>query len=216
MESPAMPMMSECLRLYLVTDAPEHCSLGLAETVRRAIAGGVTLVQYRREHADAATMLHEAAELREITRAAGVPFIVNNDVRLALQVGADGVHLGQSDMPVAQARKLAGQGFIIGVSVSNEQEMLAVEPHIADYVGCGPVFPTATKADAAPAVGLAGWTRLSRICPLPIVAIGGITATRACELRAAGPCDGVAVVSAICGAADPAAASRELFTALSR
>lgn len=142
MESSAMPMIPECLLLYLVTDAPEHCSLGLAETVRRAIAGGVTLVQYRREHVDAATMLREAAELREITRAAGVPFIVNNDVRLALQVGADGVHLGQSDMPVAQARKLAGQGFIIGVSVSNEREMLAVDPHVADYVGCGPVFPT--------------------------------------------------------------------------
>lgn len=77
MESSAMPMIPECLLLYLVTDAPEHCSLGLAETVRRAIAGGVTLVQYRREHVDAATMLREAAELREITRAAGVPFIVN-------------------------------------------------------------------------------------------------------------------------------------------
>ena len=214
MGNAAMTKMPECLRLYLVTDAPERCSLGLAETVRRAIAGGATLVQYRREHADAATMLQEAAELRAVTRAAGVPFIVNNDVRLALQVGADGVHLGQSDMPVAQARKLAGAGFIIGISVSNEREMLAVDAHAADYVGCGPVFPTATKTDAAPAVGVEGWARLSRICPLPIVAIGGITAPRAHELRAAGPCNGVAVVSAICGAPDPAAAAREIVSAL--
>lgn len=214
MGNAAMTKMPECLRLYLVTDAPERCSLGLAETVRRAIAGGATLVQYRREHADAATMLREAAELRAVTRAAGVPFIVNNDVRLALQVDADGVHLGQSDMPVAEARRLAGAGFIIGISVSNECEMLAVDAHAADYVGCGPVFPTATKTDAAPAVGVEGWAHLSRICPLPIVAIGGITASRARELRAAGPCSGVAVVSAICGAPDPAAAAREIVTAL--
>ena len=214
MRNAAMTKIPECLRLYLVTDAPERCSLGLAETVRRAIAGGATLVQYRREHADAATMLQEAAELRALTRAAGVPFIVNNDVRLALQVGADGVHLGQSDMPVAQARKLAGAGFIIGISVSNEREMLAVDASTADYVGCGPVFPTATKTDAAPAVGVEGWAHLSRICPLPIVAIGGINASRTRELRAAGPCNGVAVVSAICGAADPAAAAREIVTAL--
>ena len=209
-----MPMKPECLRLYLVTDAPERCSLGLAETVRRALAGGATLVQYRRERADAATMLREAAELREITRAAGVPFIVNNDVLLALQVGADGVHLGQSDTPVAEARRLAGAGFIIGISVSNEREMLAVDARAADYVGCGPVFPTATKSDAAPAVGVEGWARLSRMSPLPIVAIGGINAARARELCAAGPCSGVAVVSAICGAADSAAASREILTAL--
>ena len=210
-----MQNFPECLRLYLVTDAPERCSLGLAETVRRAIAGGATLVQYRREHADAATMLREAAELREITRAAGVPFIVNNDVQLALQVGADGVHVGQADTPPAEARRLLGPRAVIGISVSNEREMRAVDARAADYVGCGPVFPTATKADAAPAVGVEGWVRLSRICPLPIVGIGGITAARARQLRAAGPCNGVAVVSAICGAADPAAAAREFTTALS-
>lgn len=210
-----MQNFPECLRLYLVTDAPERCSLGLAETVRRAIAGGATLVQYRREHADAATMLREAAELREITRAAGVPFIVNNDVQLALQVGADGVHVGQADTPVAEARRLLGPRAVIGISVSNEREMRAVDARAADYVGCGPVFPTATKADAAPAVGVEGWAHLSRICPLPIVGIGGITAARARQLRAAGPCNGVAVVSAICGAADPAAAAREFTTALS-
>ena len=210
-----MQNFPECLRLYLVTDAPERCSLGLAETVRRAIAGGATLVQYRREHADAATMLREAVELREITRAAGVPFIVNNDVQLALQVGADGVHVGQADTPPAEARRLLGPRAVIGISVSNEREMRAVDARAADYVGCGPVFPTATKADAAPAVGVEGWARLSRICPLPIVGIGGITAARARQLRAAGPCNGVAVVSAICGAADPAAAAREFTTALS-
>lgn len=208
-----MQMLPDCLRLYLVTDAPERCRCGLVETVRRAIAGGVTLVQYRREHADRATMLQEAAQLRELTRAAGIPFIVNNDVHLALEVGADGVHVGQTDMPPAQARRLIGKGMMLGLSVSNEREMRAVDTALVDYVGCGPVFPTATKGDAAPAVGAEGWASLSALCPLPLVAIGGINAERTRAIRAAGRCDGVAVVSAICGAPDPAAAAAELLHA---
>ena len=210
-----MQMLPECLRLYLVTDAPERCPLGLAETVRRAIRGGVTLVQYRRTLADRAAMLREAVELRAVTRAAGVPFIVNNDVHLALEVQADGVHVGQGDMPPAQARRLIGRGMMLGLSVSNAAEMRAVDAATVDYVGCGPVFPTRTKEDAAPAVGTEGWAQLAALCPLPIVAIGGINAARARAIRAAGRCNGVAVVSAICGAHDPAAAAAEILQALS-
>ena len=209
-----MQMLPDCLRLYLVTDAPERCRHGLQETVRRAIAGGATLVQYRREHADRATMLQEAAQLRTLTRAAGIPLIVNNDVRLALEVEADGVHVGQSDMPPAQARRLIGRGMMLGLSVSNAEEMRAVDPALVDYVGCGPVFPTATKGDAAPAVGTDGWARLAALCPLPLVAIGGINAARARAIRAAGRCNGVAVVSAICGAQNPETAAAELLQAL--
>ena len=209
-----MQMPPDCLRLYLVTDAPERCRHGLLETVRRAIAGGVTLVQYRREHAERAEMLQEAAQLRSLTRAAGIPLIVNNDVRLALEVEADGVHVGQRDMPPAQARRLIGPRMMLGLSVSNAAEMRAVDTALVDYVGCGPVFPTATKADAAPAVGVEGWARLAALCPLPLVAIGGINAERARAIRAAGRCDGVAVVSAICGAQAPEAAAAELLQAL--
>ena len=198
-----------------MTDAPERCSCGLLETVRRAICGGATVVQYRREHADSATMLHDAAQLRTLTGEAGIPFIVNNDVRLALEVEADGVHVGQRDMPPAQVRRLIGRRMMLGLSVSNADEMRAVDTSLVDYVGCGPVFPTATKGDAAPAVGAEGWARLSALCPLPLVAIGGINAARAREIRAAGRCDGVAVVSAICGAPDPAAAAAEILQAFS-
>lgn len=210
-----MQTLPDCLRLYLVTDSPERCSCGLLETVRRAICGGATVVQYRREHADPATMLQEAAMLRTLTRETGIPFIVNNDVRLALEVEADGVHVGQQDMPPAQVRRLIGRGMMLGLSVSNADEMRAVDTSLVDYVGCGPVFPTVTKGDAAPAVGAEGWARLSALCPVPLVAIGGINAARAREIRAAGRCDGVAVVSAICGAPDPAAAAAEILQAFS-
>lgn len=200
------------LRLYLVTDAPERCRYGLSETVKRAVQGGVTVVQYRRENADYETMLHEARPLREYLRSVGIPFIVNNEVELALELDADGIHVGQSDMPPAEVRRLVGEKMLIGLSVSNEAEMRAVDPAIVDYVGCGPVFTTATKPDAAPAVGVEGWAVLSALSPLPLVAIGGINAERARAIRAAGRCDGVAVVSAICGAEDPAAASAELLS----
>lgn len=206
------PRAPHDLRLYLVTDAPERCRYGLLETVKRAVQGGVTVVQYRREHADFETMLQEARPLREYLHSVGIPFIVNNEVELALALDADGVHVGQGDMPAAEVRRRVGEKMLIGLSVSNEEEMLAVDPAIVDYVGCGPVFTTATKPDAAPAVGPDGWARLSAMSPLPLVAIGGINAERARAIRAAGRCDGVAVVSAICGAEDPAAASAELLS----
>lgn len=200
------------LRLYLVTDAPERCRYGLLETVKRAVQGGVTVVQYRREHADYETMLQEARPLREYLRSVGVPFIVNNEVELALELQADGIHVGQSDMPAAEVRRRVGEDMLIGLSVSNAAEMRAVPADIVDYVGCGPVFNTATKPDAAPAVGVEGWAELSAFCPLPLVAIGGINVERARAIRAAGRCDGVAVVSAICAAESPVAAARELLS----
>lgn len=206
------PRLSPDLRLYLVTDAPESCRYGLLETVKRAVQGGVTVVQYRREHADDETMLAEARPLREYLRSVGIPFIVNNEVELALALDADGVHVGQGDMPAAEVRRLVGDNMIIGLSVSNAEEMLAVNPSIVDYVGCGPVFTTATKPDAAPAVGIEGWAALSALSPLPLVAIGGINVERARAIRAAGRCDGVAVVSAICAAEDPAAAAQQLLS----
>lgn len=125
------------LNLYLVTDAPERCRHGLLETVRRAVAGGVSIVQYRRENAARATMLAEVLPLRDFLRGAGVPLIINDDVELAVEIGADGIHIGQADMPVAQARALIGPEMILGLTVTNEAEMAAVDPALVDYVGCG-------------------------------------------------------------------------------
>ena len=198
------------LNLYLVTDAPERCRHGLLETVRRAVAGGVSIVQYRREQADRATMLAEVLPLRDFLRTAGVPLIINDDVALAIEIGADGIHIGQHDMPVPQARALIGPAMILGLTVTNEAEMNAVDAALVDYVGCGPVFPTISKDDAPAALGVQKWAELAAMCPVPICAIGGIDAARARGLRATGHCDGVAVVSAICAAENTEQAAREL------
>lgn len=198
------------LNLYLVTDAPTRCRHGLLETVRRAVAGGVTIVQYRREQADRDTMRAEVLPLQDFLRGAGVPLIINDDVELAVEIGADGIHIGQDDMPVAEARALIGPEMILGLTVTNAVEMAAVDPALVDYVGCGPVFPTISKDDAPDALGVQKWAELAAVCPVPICAIGGIDAARARELRATGHCDGVAVVSSICAAENPEQAAREL------
>lgn len=198
------------LNLYLVTDAPERCRYGLLETVRRAVAGGVSIVQYRRDQEDHAAVLAEVLPLRDFLRGAGVPLIINNDVELAVEIGADGIHIGQSDMPVAEARALIGPEMILGLTVANDAEMDAVDATLVDYVGCGPVFPTISKDDAPADLGVAKWAELAARCPVPICAIGGLDVERSRAVRATGHCDGIAVVSAICAAEDPEQAARNL------
>lgn len=198
------------LNLYLVTDAPERCRYGLLETVRRAVAGGVSIVQYRRDLEDHAAVLAEVLPLRDFLRGAGVPLIINNDVELAVEIGADGIHIGQSDMPVAEARALIGPEMILGLTVANDAEMDAVDATLVDYVGCGPVFPTISKDDAPADLGVAKWGELAARCPVPICAIGGLDVERSRAVRATGHCDGIAVVSAICAAEDPEQAARNL------
>ena len=198
------------LNLYLVTDAPERCRCGLLETVRRAVAGGVSIVQYRRDLEDHAAVLAEVLPLRDFLRGAGVPLIINNDVELAVEIGADGIHIGQSDMPVAEARALIGPEMILGLTVANDAEMDAVDATLVDYVGCGPVFPTISKDDAPADLGVAKWAELAARCPVPICAIGGLDVERSRAVRATGHCDGIAVVSAICAAKDPEQAARNL------
>ena len=198
------------LNLYLVTDAPERCRYGLLETVRRAVAGGVSIVQYRRDLEDHAAVLVEVLPLRDFLRGAGVPLIINNDVELAVEIGADGIHIGQSDMPVAEARALIGPEMILGLTVANDAEMDAVDATLVDYVGCGPVFPTISKDDAPADLGVAKWAELAARCPVPICAIGGLDVERSRAVRATGHCDGIAVVSAICAAEDPEQAARNL------
>ena len=198
------------LNLYLVTDAPERCRYGLLETVRRAVAGGVSIVQYRRDLEDHAAVLSEVLPLRDFLRGAGVPLIINNDVELAVEIGADGIHIGQSDMPVAEARALIGPEMILGLTVANDAEMDAVDATQVDYVGCGPVFPTISKDDAPADLGVAKWAELAARCPVPICAIGGLDVERSRVVRATG-CDGIAVVSAICAAEDPEQAARNLL-----
>ena len=200
------------LNLYLVTDTPERCRHGLLETVRRAVSGGVSIVQYRRDLDDHAAVLAEVLPLRDFLRSAGVPLIINNDVALAVEIGADGIHIGQSDMPVGEARAMIGPDMILGLTVANDAEMDAVDASLVDYVGCGPVFPTISKDDAPPALGVEKWGELAARCPVPICAIGGLDAERARAVRATGHCDGIAVVSAICAAEDTEQAARAFLS----
>lgn len=198
------------LHLYLVTDEAAKCRHSLLETVQRAVDGGVTIVQYRSTNPDAGTCYREALPIRDFLASRGVPFIVNNRIDLALALDADGVHIGQRDLPVPAVRAMIGPDRILGLSVSNADQLRAVDAALVDYLGMGPVFPTISKLNAPPVLGVEGFAALASQSPLPVVAIGGLDAERARLVRATGAAAGIAVVSAICGAEDPEAAARAL------
>ncbi len=200
--------------LYAVTDRAWLRGRSLADCVRDAIAGGATFVQLREKHAGHDEALRLALELKAVCAEAGVPFVVDDDVALAAEVGADGVHVGQSDMACASARRMLGDDAIIGVSAQTVEEALAAEAAGADYLGVGALHPTPTKPDAVDVT----MDELRRICDavsIPVVGIGGVDARSAHELAGTGV-DGGAVVSAIFAADDCRKAARELAAALGR
>ena len=193
------------LSLYLVTDTGLCAERGVVETVRAAVAGGVTAVQVRDPNASARRLCELTAELRELLSGTGIALLVNDRLDVALAAGADGVHLGQSDLPVRSARRLAGPEMIIGWSVSGADELAAaarLPRDTVDYLGIGPVFATPTKPEAAAATGIDGLRRLVADTDLPSVAIGGVHADNAGEVLGTGV-DGLCVVSEICAAPDP-------------
>ena len=204
--------MASCdfdLGVYLVTDRACCGVRSVDEVVCAAIDGGVTLVQLRDKNIDARPMLALGRRLLELLRPAGIGLIVNDRIDVALALDAEGVHIGQQDMPYAEARRQLGPKKIIGVSVGSEAEARQAAGWDVDYVGVGPVYPTATKPDAGMALGADEAARLARISGHRAVAIGGIDVTNAAALYAAG-LEGVAVISAICAAPDPGAATRSL------
>lgn len=181
--------------IYLVTD--DGCLQGrtLIDCVREALEGGVTLVQYRAKTASSAEMYAEALQLKALCDSFNVPLIINDRLDIAMAVGAAGVHLGQDDLPCAAARKILGEDYLIGVSAHNPSEAKAALQNGADYLGCGAVFGTATKADVQK-LGTDGLAAICREKGLPVVGIGGVTADNYREVRAAGA-DGAAIVSGI-------------------
>ena len=181
--------------IYLVTD--DGCLQGraLIDCVREALEGGVTLVQYRVKTASSAEMYAEALQLKALCDSFKVPLIINDRLDIAMAVGATGVHLGQDDLPCAAARKILGEDYIIGVSAHNPAEARAALLCGADYLGCGAVFGTATKADVKK-LGTDGLAAICKAKGLPVVGIGGVTADNYREVRAAGA-DGAAIVSGI-------------------
>ena len=195
--------------LYLVTDRALARGRPLADVVRAAVAGGVTCVQLRAKDASAREFAAAARELLALLRPLGVPQNVNDRIDVALAAGADGVHVGQQDLSVADARRLGPPGWIVGVSAESVADAARAERDGADYVGASPIFATPTKTDHAPPLGLAGLRALRAATKLPLVAIGGLHAGNARETIRAGA-DGLAVVSAIVAADDPRAAAAEL------
>ncbi len=197
------------LSVYLVTDRVLSGVRGVIDVVEMAIAGGATMIQYRDPEAKTRTLVEEARAILAVTRPAGVPFIVNDRIDVALAVGADGVHVGQSDMRVADVRRLIGPKPILGLSITSEADLDASDFGGVDYLGVGPVFATSTKPDAAPPINVGGLEAIVARTKIPIVAIGGLHAGNAADAITAGAA-GVAIVSAICAAPDPLAATREL------
>lgn len=195
--------------LYVITDSKLSRGRNHRQVIEAAIRGGATLVQYRKKNATTRQMVVEALELCKLCRAYSVPLIVNDRIDVALAVDADGVHVGQDDMPASLARKLIGRDKIMGVSAENVEQALAAIADGADYLGVGAIFATATKPDAGEPIGLAGLERIARVSTIPIVGIAGINLSNAANVIRAGA-SGVAVVSAIVGADDVQAAAREL------
>ncbi|MCF0176319.1 MAG: thiamine phosphate synthase [Bacteroidales bacterium] len=204
-------MKSEQLKLYLVTDRPLALGRDMEWIVSEAVKGGVTMVQLREKEADTREFVDLAQRLKKLLAPLGVPLIINDRIDVALAVDADGVHIGQSDMPYETVRRLLGPAKIIGLSVENMEEVLEANSLDVDYIGVSPVYATATKTDTAKPFGLEGLREAVKLSKHPAVAIGGMNAGTAAAVMACGP-DGIAVVSAIVSADSPREASRELLT----
>ena len=196
------------LLLYAVTDRSWLGEQTLCEQVEEALQGGATFVQLREKELDDAAFLTEAIEIRKLCRKYKVPFVVNDNVKIACNVNANGVHVGQHDMEAGDVRTLLGEDKILGVSVQTVEQAVLAEQRGADYLGVGAIFHTGSKADADN-VSLETLKAICKAVRIPVVAIGGIGRHNVSELRGSG-IGGVAVISAVFGAKDIRTATAEL------
>ena len=194
--------------LYLVTDSRLAGRRGLPDVVRRAIEGGATCVQLREKSLGRAAYIAQACVLKEICQARDIPLLVNDDIEVARRSHADGIHLGQSDASVTEARDVLGPQAIIGLSIESVEQARAAAELDADYLAASPIFTTPTKTDTAEPLGLMGLRAIRQVTDKPLLAIGGINLNNAREVLAAGA-DGLAVVSALVAAPDPYLAARQ-------
>ena len=203
-------MKKEELKLYLVTDRGLAGERSIEDIVKEAVEGGVTMVQLREKDIATRDFIALALRLKDVLKPYGVPLIINDRVDVALASGAEGVHIGQSDMPYAIARKLLGPSKIIGLSVENFEQIEEANSLDVDYIGVSPVFATPTKTDTAEPFGLDGLRKAVRMSVHPTVAIGGMNERTAADVMACGT-NGIAVVSAIVCAPDPKESSKNLL-----
>ncbi len=195
--------------LYLVTDRGLAKGRSTLDIVRSAVQGGVTCVQVREKECSTLDFIEQAQSIKDYLQSKRVPLIINDRVDVALAVEADGVHLGQTDMPLDMAKKIIGDAMIIGISAESLEDAIAAERGGADYIGVSPIYATPTKTDTAPPLGLSGLQAIRRKVSLPLVGIGGLNRNNAAAVIRHGG-DGVAVVSAIVAADDPTQAAGDL------
>ena len=202
--------LKESLLLYAVTDRRWlKAGQSLPDVVRLAVEGGSTMIQLREKELDREQTIEEALEIKSFLNAKNIPLIIDNDIEIAKRVGADGVHVGQDDCPVSEARKLLGKDFIIGATAHNAAEAVKAEEDGADYLGVGAAFGSSTKADAKAIISLDEYKKIPEAVSIPVVAIGGIDETNIMRLKGLG-LSGFAVVSAIFARDDLRAAAERM------
>ena len=206
--------MNNPYKLYLVTDDKQDIDT-LCNVVKEAVKGGVTMVQIREKHGDIRAFIERSLAIKKVLKDSGVPLIINDRVDVALAVRADGVHLGQSDMPANLARQLIGPDMILGLSVENETQLREAQDLPVDYLGISAIFSTPTKTNIIKEWGIDGLTKAVKESKLPLVAIGGINETNIKKV-ADTQVDGIALVSAICHATSPKQASEGLLELMGR
>jgi len=207
--------MKKIGKLHILTDTVLQSRFSHMEITRLAIAGGADTIQYREKSGSTREMIEIARNMKRLCLEAGVTFIVNDRLDVAIAAEADGVHLGQDDFPIPMARQILGEGRIIGGSAATLDEARKCLSEGADYVGFGPVYPTSSKDDAGPVSGIDILKQVIEIIPLPIIAIGGVGAENIPDVMRAGA-HGIAVISAVCCQDDPEEATRILYQALNK
>jgi len=204
----------EAAAFYLVVDEKFYCGSDLFADLRRILDAGVDIIQWRQKEGDDASFLEKAGRLRELCREYDTPFVVNDRPDIARLVEADGLHLGQNDLPLAAARQLVGPEMPIGRSTHSLAQALRAVEEGADYLGFGPIFTTPSKARPDPTVGVDGLVEMLAQVDLPVVAIGGLTPDNLPTVVRSGRVPAVAVIRAVLAAPDPARAVRELRSRL--
>ena len=207
--------MKQIGKLHILTDTVLQSRFSHMEITRLAIAGGADTIQYRQKSGSTREMIEIARNMKRLCSEAGVTFIVNDRLDVAIAAEADGVHLGQDDFPIPMAREILGEGRIIGGSAATLDEARKCLSEGADYVGFGPVYPTSSKDDAGPVSGIDILKQVVEIIPLPIIAIGGVGAENIPDVMRAGA-HGIAVISAVCCQDDPEEATRSLYQVLNK
>lgn len=206
-------MMNVDWKLCLIADTEAVGDRNLASIVYQAVSAGVSLVQLRAKNLKSSEFFHLASEISHLLSPLDIPLIINDRVDIALACEADGVHLGKEDLPLLEARQVLGENRIIGISASTREDAMEAQAKGADYLGVGPIYPTDSKADTGPALGINGLESIRKSIDIPILALGGLDPTNAHESIAAGA-NGIAVISAILNAHDTAKAVHDLLEAV--